>query len=112
MENTIAVCGLDCSQCEAYQATQADDLAWKQRVVDQWKNAYNVQVDIAGVTCDGCTSNSGRWGAHCANCDIRACGRARGLNNCAECPDYACEKLLGFFSFAPDARVNLDALQS
>jgi len=112
MPDLIAFCGLDCAKCEAYQATQADDLAWKQRVVDQWKAEYNAQVDIAGVTCDGCTAISGRWGAHCYDCDIRLCGLERGVTNCAACPDYACEKLESFFGFAPDARANLELLRS
>ncbi len=112
MPDLIAICGLDCSKCEAYQATQVNDQAWKQRVADQWKADYNVQVDVAGVTCDACTATTGRWAIHCYDCDIRRCGLERGVANCAACPDYACEKLQNFFGFAPDARANLDLLRS
>jgi hypothetical protein len=108
----IAFCGLDCAQCEAYQATQAKDLAWQQRIVDQWKKEFNADVDIAGVACDGCMSASGPWCAHCAECDIRACGQSRGLTTCAVCPDYACEKLQAFFAMAPGSQANLDALRN
>ncbi len=112
MPDLIAFCGLDCSKCEAYQATQANDEAWKQRVADQWKAEYNVDVGIAGVTCDGCTAVDGRYGAHCYDCDIRQCGLERGVANCAACPDYTCEKLQSFFAFASDAKANLEFLRS
>ncbi len=112
MPEIIAFCGLDCSQCDAYKATQADDLAWKQRVVEQWKAEYNFDPGIVGVTCDGCVALTGRWGAHCYDCDIRLCGLEHGVANCAGCPDYACEKLERFFSLVPDARQRLDSLRS
>ncbi len=112
MPDFIAFCGLDCSKCEAYQATQADDLAWKQRVVDQWKAEYNFEVGIAGVTCDGCTSTTGRWGAACHDCEIRLCGLEHGVTTCATCPEYACAKLENFLVNAPEARQRLDSLRS
>jgi hypothetical protein len=112
MAALIAFCGLDCSACEAYKATQADDLAWKERVVEQWKKEYGAtNLDIKGVTCDGCTSLSGRWGAHCYECDIRLCGLQHGVSTCAACPEYVCEKLEAFFQFVPTARQTLDALR-
>ena len=36
MENPIAYCGLDCSQCPTYLATQADDDQQRAAVVEQW----------------------------------------------------------------------------
>jgi len=112
MSKMIAVCGLDCAECDAYKATLANDEAWKQRIVDQWRNEYHVEVNIAGVTCDGCVSASGPWCAHCAECEFRACAQGRSLTTCAECPDYACEKLTAFFVQVPVARANLDALRN
>jgi len=31
--------------------------------------------------------------------------------NCAHCDDYACEKLAGFFAFAPEAKATLDGIR-
>jgi hypothetical protein len=113
MSPLIAFCGIDCAQCEAYQATQADDLAWKERVAAQWREEYQApNINVTSVTCDGCTSKSGRWCSHCYECELRACGRSRGLESCAACPDYACEKLERFFILVPPARANLEALRS
>jgi hypothetical protein len=113
MAELIAFCGLDCSECEAYRATQAQDLAWKERVVLQWKTDYGAgDIGVKDVTCDGCTATTGQWGAHCYECEIRLCGLERGVANCAACPDYACAKLEGFLAAVPPARANLERLRA
>ncbi len=112
MTALIAYCGADCAACEAYQATQADDPAWKERVAAGWREAYqNPGFNIMSVTCDGCTSTSGRLGAYCPQCPVRACAAARGVPHCAACPDYACEKIQAFFAMSPELQANLEALR-
>ncbi|MCX6027799.1 MAG: DUF3795 domain-containing protein [Chloroflexi bacterium] len=47
MDRIVAYCGLVCSECPAYIATQADDLAMKERVVAQWRVQFNApDMDI------------------------------------------------------------------
>jgi Protein of unknown function (DUF3795) len=108
MTTMIAACGLDCSQCEAYTATQADDLLALERVVEKWSKEYNAP----GMTiqCDSCMTE-GRKIGYCAECGIRRCVVERGLANCAACPDYACEQLSAFFQRVPQIKINLDALR-
>ena len=109
----IAYCGIVCSDCSAYVATQSGDRSELERVAAQWKIEYNqAQVTVEDVTCDGCIGNSERKGSHCADCDIRSCGVARGVANCAHCPDFACERLERFFGIAPDVRVVLDQIRA
>jgi hypothetical protein len=43
--------------------------------------------------CDGCKVNDGRLFAGCSECEMRKCVIQFGLENCAYCHDYACEKL-------------------
>jgi hypothetical protein len=31
--------------------------------------------------------------------------------NCAYCDDYGCEKITGFFNFAPDAKARLEEIR-
>ena len=33
----------------------------------------------------------------------------RGVDTCAECPDYACDRLAEFFACAPEVKANLEA---
>jgi hypothetical protein len=113
MEWIIAVCGSDCAKCEAYLATQANDQDWKKRVAAGWQTEYHIpEVSVIDVTCDGCLATSGRLSKHCYECDIRLCGIARGLPNCAHCPDYeTCEKLDRFAQFVPTVRSTLAGIR-
>jgi hypothetical protein len=111
MDKIIAYCGLVCTDCPAYIATQADDREALERVAAQWREEYNVPgITVESVICDGCL-NGGRKCGHCAECEIRACGVARGVVNCAHCADYGCEKIEGFFSLVPHARTLLDEIR-
>ena len=112
MNKIIAYCGLVCTDCSAYIATQADDQTALEKVAAQWRKEYNVpSFTVESVICDGCL-DGGRKCSHCADCEIRACGVERGVINCAHCADYVCAKLEGFFGFAPDARVVLDQIRA
>jgi hypothetical protein len=112
MDKIIAYCGLVCTDCPAYIATQADDRAALERVAAQWREEYNApHITAEGVICDACLGSDGRKCNHCENCEIRACGVTRGVANCAHCADYGCEKLESFFGFVPDARAVLDEVR-
>ena len=107
----IAYCGLVCTDCPAYVATQADDRDALERVAAQWREEYNApEITAASVGCDGCL-DGGRKCSHCAECEIRVCGVERGVVNCAHCDEYVCGKLEGFFSLVPDARETLDEVR-
>jgi len=115
MERMIAVCGIDCATCVARIATQANDEEAKKRVAAQWRVAYNApNINTAYVTCDGCRAFDGRLGGHCPECEIRTCGVARGLPNCAHCDEYeTCGKLAGFLKFTPpQVKATLDEIRA
>lgn len=113
MERMIAVCGLDCGSCEARLATQANDEAAKERIAAKWREEFHHPgIDAAYVTCDGCLTVGGRLGGYCKVCEIRTCGVARGLPNCAHCDDFdTCEKLAAFLKIAPPARATLEEIR-
>lgn len=53
MTPMIAFCGLTCTDCPAYVATQANDYAALRRVRDQWRQEYGVsQMITDDVACD------------------------------------------------------------
>jgi len=107
----IGACGLDCAECEAYKATQANDLLMLEAVVEKWTKEYNAPgLTTDNIQCDGCMVE-GKKNGHCHECKMRLCAIERGLPNCAACPEYACEELAAFFQMVPEARANLDALR-
>jgi len=116
----IAYCGLDCSVCEVYRATAYDSDELRQthaaKVLDQFK----IEVEPANVNCHGCRDVRPKIG-FCAWCQVRSCALERGVENCAVCPDYACEKLdqvqAAMISLGKDvdgvasAKINLEAIR-
>lgn len=111
MDKIIAYCGIICSDCPAYIATQANDWPALERLAAEAREKHNQPDATAeGTMCDGCLSGPHKCG-YCAECAIRACGIERGVANCAHCADYPCEKLLDFFGMVPDARVVLEQVR-
>jgi predicted nucleic acid binding AN1-type Zn finger protein len=107
----IAACGLDCAKCDAFIATQANDQAALEKLAEKWRVDYHSpDITAANLLCDGCMAG-GRTIGYCKECKIRACAQERGLENCAACPDYACENLTAFWANAPQAKANLEALR-
>lgn len=112
MERMIAHCGLVCTDCPAYIATQADNQAALERVAAQWREEYDSpQITVESVICDGCVVE-GRKCAHCAECEMRACAMERGVANCGHCDEYPCDIVAGFFAMVPDAKIVLDGVRA
>jgi hypothetical protein len=107
-----AFCGLICSECDAFIATQNDDDEKRAEVARLWSQKYNINIKPAEINCDGCTSDSDRHIGHCQVCEIRKCGKQKNLENCAYCDDYSCDKLEGFQKMVPDAKKHLDSIKS
>lgn len=110
----IAFCGLDCAQCEAYKATQANDDAAKLAVARKWEKEFHIpKVELSDVTCDGCTTFGKRLSGYCTQCKVRECAVAKGVVNCAYCTEYAsCTTLNGFLANVPVAKANLDQIHA
>ena len=113
MNQMIAYCGLVCTDCPAYIATQADDRAALEQVAAQWREEFDApEITVESVICDGCLGAAGRKCRHCFECDVRACAMTRAVANCAHCDDYGCETITRFFGFVPDAQSRLDGLRA
>jgi hypothetical protein len=118
MERMIAMCGLDCAQCDALQATRAEDPEWKERIAAQWREEFgSPEIGVEAATCDGCLS-AGRLGGYGPLCPVRACGVSRKVAHCGACDDYeTCPTLSAFYAVFPGgaeaspAKINLDALR-
>ncbi len=100
METMISACGLVCSRCDAYRATKAGDDAALERVVSDWKARYNIpELRVEHVRCMGCMTESEPKCDHCGkHCGIRKCVVGKGLSTCAQCGDFPCAELSGFYA--------------
>jgi hypothetical protein len=107
----IAACGLVCSECPAYIATQKNDDALRAETAAKWSKMFHAEIKAADIQCDGCPSDSGQLFSHCAVCEIRKCAREKKLATCARCPEYSCPKLESFLAQVPEARAVLEALR-
>jgi hypothetical protein len=88
----IAYCGLDCSGCDVYQATKLDSDDIRQKYADKVFSQFKIKIEPETINCHGCRDERPKTG-YCAMCEVRKCTIDRGLENCAYCEDYGCEKL-------------------
>lgn len=111
MSEIIAYCGLDCSKCKAFKATQAKDAEEKRKIAERWTEGMKIRFKAEDIDCRGCKSDviSG-W---CLKiCKIRPCAEKRKAETCAHCEDYPCEKLKEFLSNEPEATKNLRKIRT
>jgi len=111
-ERIIAFCGIICSECDAYKATQLGDPAELERVAAAWREQFGPDITAAAVVCDGCLAVSGPHCGYCSECPIRACAIDRGASSCARCDDYGCDTIEQFLSHAPKMRETLQKMRT
>jgi hypothetical protein len=111
MAEMIAFCGLDCHQCGAFLATRDDNDAQRREVAAIWSREHGSDLRAQDIDCEGCVSEGGVLFSHCDVCEIRRCGRERGIANCAFCSDYPCTRLSEFLSLVPESKTRLDSMR-
>lgn len=87
----IASCGLNCSGCAAYKATQAGNVEELAELAVKWGGNKGLKAE--DMLCDGCTSDRVIKGA--LDCTVRSCAQSMGVTVCSQCGEYSCEKLEG-----------------
>lgn len=113
MDKMLSYCGIDCSACPTYRATQADDDVKRAKVAAFWSKMFGTQMSVSDINCDGCSQSDGRLFGHCRTCEVRLCARGKELDTCGGCSGYSCEKLDGLLAILPmeEPRKNLEAIR-
>jgi len=112
MSKMIAYCGLVCSSCPTFLATQNDDDAAREKTAALYSEKFGFNMKPEDINCDGCLSDEGKLIGYCQTCEIRKCCREKDLANCTLCNDQSCEKLMKFHDFSPDAKACFKALKN
>jgi len=111
MSKMIAYCGLVCSNCPTFIATQNDDDAAREKTAALYAQKFGMNLQKEDINCDGCLSVGERKIGYCQVCEIRQCCLGRGLEHCVICPEQPCEKILRFHEFSPEAKASFEALK-
>ncbi|MFC2078010.1 DUF3795 domain-containing protein [Candidatus Bipolaricaulota bacterium] len=111
-DRMMGYCGLICTDCEAFTATQAEDMVTLSRMAKEASEQLGVEMTMADAMCDGCQAKTGRQIGYCHECAIRLCAVQKHIENCAHCDDYACEKIEGFSKPGSPQRATLDNIRS
>jgi len=119
-QEMIAYCGLNCVTCQIYLATRETDpekqRQMREQIVIAIKKYLGEEKRVEDITdCDGCKAQSGRLYPHCRKCQIKKCASEKGLENCAYCGEYPCEKLSKYFDSEGEqagAKKRLDGIRN
>jgi hypothetical protein len=80
MYEMISYCGIDCSGCPAYLATQADDMEALARVAEEWSEQFGMEIPPESIICDSCkTGEDARRSGYCSICGVRTCAVGKGV---------------------------------
>ena len=83
----IGYCGYNCHFC----AARSKDRKVREKLVEGWKRIFGHQKYTAdNVLCEGCKSD-GKIADQ--NCKARPCAREKGIDFCAQCEDFPCDKV-------------------
>lgn len=110
MKEMIAYCGLVCSSCPQYIATQEDDDIAREAASRRIAETFGLQYKPEEINCDGCRSQGGRLIGFCTDCAVRNCGMEKAVENCTVCHEQPCDRLVKFHAFSPEAKRSFDAV--
>jgi hypothetical protein len=89
MVEMLSYCGYRCDLCPAFHGNLNSDEDRKRLSAD-WVKYYDHHEKPEDVDCKGCRAGVREGNT---NCVVRPCAIERGVATCAECDEFACEKI-------------------
>ena len=113
----LAYCGIPFAycetRCELFKATRENDVDLKKKVYETWemKRQFGVDFDPDKIICYGCKPGNKPLKVGMAECEVRTCPIAHGLESCVQCGGLAsCGK--SFWKKWPVAYEQIKQLQA
>jgi hypothetical protein len=110
----ISYCGIDCAKCPAHAFPRLGERLHMKGLF-QWLLKRGMKEKPEGdVVCDGCSAIDARCVKHCLTCAVRCCAMEMGVENCAHCAKFPCERLQGIWKITvfKDAQPRLEKLHA
>ena len=92
MPEVLTRCGYRCDLCLAYASNVSKNPADREKLSDGWFKYYGFRIPPERILCDGCMAQDPRLIDKA--CPVRPCVIEKGLQNCAQCEDYVCDRLV------------------
>jgi len=98
MKEILARCGYRCDLCPGYSGNieSAEDRQW---CSDGWFRYIGIRYAPDEIGCHGCLDEEEPADP---DCPVRPCVKEKGLDNCAYCEEFPCEKLKTRMNFFED----------
>ena len=90
-EVILTRCGYRCDLCLAYAPNVTGTPSNREKLSDGWFKYFGFRLPPERILCDGCMAQNPRLIDQA--CPVRPCVLERGLDNCAQCEEYLCERL-------------------
>ena len=91
MEPILTRCGYRCDLCLAYKPNVTREPANRQKLSDGWFKYFGFRLPPEAIYCEGCMAENPELIDR--SCPVRPCVMERGLDNCAQCEEYICDRL-------------------
>lgn len=91
MQPIVTRCGYRCDLCLAYRPNVEANPENQRVLSDGWLKYFGFRITPEAILCDGCMAISPRLIDQ--QCPVRPCVMARGLDHCAQCGEYVCDRV-------------------
>jgi hypothetical protein len=92
MNPILTRCGYRCDLCLAYKPNVESNPANQQKLSDGWHKYFGFRLSPQEIVCDGCMADAPTLIDDA--CPVRPCVIEKGLDNCSQCEQYVCQKLM------------------
>ncbi len=105
----ISCCGIICSECPVYTATERNDPSMKKYLAHEY-SSEEAAFYPKDISCFGCHTVSADHNKFGKGCKIRKCCKSKGVKICAECRDFPCSLTEEYVPLGTEHRARLEEM--